>query len=190
MSSPVAGKFQDHYAVLNVGPNAQFEEIEVAHERLASLHDPQQGEDPDPEKYEAVQLAFEVLSDSDLRRDFDKIKGVVRDERPKFSGEPFFEALSRPSGLRASLLCILYDFRRLHPFTPAVSMRNVLGMLKATQEEVNFALWYLKQRNLAVSDDKSNLVITADGMDFLENNPPSKEAVLQFIKMPDGPVED
>jgi hypothetical protein len=69
-------------------------------------------------------------------------------------------------------------------------MRIVLGMLKATQEEVNFALWYLKQRNLAVSDDKSNLVITADGMDFLENNPPSKEAVLQFIKMPDAPAED
>ena len=189
MSAPVAGKFQDHYAVLNVSPNAQFEEIEVAHERLASLYDPQQGEDPNEEKYEAVQLAFEVLSDSDLRRDFDKIKGVARDERPKFSGPSFFDALARPSGLRSALLCILYDFRRLHPFTPAVSMRNVLGMLKATQEEVNFALWYLKQRNLAQPDDKSNLLITADGMDYLENHPPSKESVMQFIKMPDEPVE-
>jgi len=49
----------------------------------------------------------------------------------------------------------------------------------------------LRQRGwLGAIVDKSNLVITADGMDFLENNPPPKETVLQFIKMPDGPVED
>ena len=63
-------------------------------------------------------------------------------------------------------------------------MRNVLGMLQATEEEINFALWYLKQRNLVINDDKSNLVITVEGLDFLENQTPSPEAVMRFINMP------
>ena len=184
MSAPVAGKFQDHYVVLNVSPNAQFEQIEIAHERLSRLHHPQDGEAPDEGKFEAVRLAFEVLSDSNLRRDFDKLKGVARDQRPKFSGPEFFEALARPSGLRSALLCLLYDYRRLHPFTPAVSVRNILGMLRATEEEINFALWYLKQRNLVINDDKSNLMITADGLDFLENERPAADVVMTFINMP------
>ena len=189
MSAPVAGKFQDHYAILNLSPNAQFEQIEIAHQRLSNLYHPQDGEEPDEEKFEAVRLAFEVLSDAILRRDFDKLKGVVRDERPKFSGPEFFEALARPAGLRAAMLCILYDYRRLHPFTPAISVRNVMSMLRATEEEANFCLWYLKQRGLLINDDKSNLVITADGLDFLESSPPSAESVMRFIKMPEAPIE-
>jgi hypothetical protein len=184
MSAPVAGKFQDHYAILNIASNASFEEIEIAHDRFSRLYHPEEGEDPDEEKFEAVRLAFEVLSDSNLRREFDKLKGIGRDERPKFSGPEFFEALARPSGLRSALLCLLYDYRRLHPFTPAVSVRNVLNMLRATEEEINFALWYLKQRNLVINDDKSNLVITVEGLDFLENQSPSPETVMRFINTP------
>jgi hypothetical protein len=47
---------------------------------------------------------------------------------------------------------------------------------------MNFALWYLKQRGLAVNDDKSSLQITVEGMDFLEGNQPAPEAVLPLIK--------
>jgi hypothetical protein len=43
-------------------------------------------------------------------------------------------------------------------------------------------LWYLKQKNLAASDDKSSLLITVEGMDYLENNHPSPDVVMRFIK--------
>jgi len=48
--------------------------------------------------------------------------------------------------------------------------------------ELTSALWYLKQRGLAASDDKSSLAITADGMDFLVNQKPLLEVVMAFIK--------
>lgn len=181
MSAPVTAKFQDHYAVLGLDPKATREQIEAARERLCRLYDPEQGEDPDKEKFEAVRVAAEVLSDPVLRREFDKLKGISQEEAPKFSGAEFFEALARPSGLRSAVLCLLYDRRRLHPFRPAIAMRQMLSMLHASEEEVNFALWYLKQRNLVAYDDKTNLMITADGMDFLENQRPSAEVVLPFI---------
>jgi hypothetical protein len=44
-------------------------------------------------------------------------------------------------------------------------------------------LWYLKQRGLVRSDDKSSLHITVDGMDFLENKKPTPDEVMRFIKV-------
>ena len=61
-------------------------------------------------------------------------------------------------------------------------MRQVENMLESTPEGLNFALWYLKQRNMVASDDKSNLQITVDGMDYLEKNPPTPEMVMPLIK--------
>ena len=74
--------------------------------------------------------------------------------------------------MRTALLCLLYDRRRLKPFTPGLSMRRVENILECTSEGLSFALWYLKQRNMVASDDKSNLQITVEGMDYLETNPP------------------
>ena len=61
-------------------------------------------------------------------------------------------------------------------------MRLVESMLETTAEGLNFALWYLKQRNLIASDDKSNLLITVEGMDRLETNPPAPETMMPLIK--------
>jgi hypothetical protein len=61
-------------------------------------------------------------------------------------------------------------------------MRRVENILECTSEGLNFALWYLKQRNMVASDDKSNLQITVEGMDYLETNPPTPETVMPMIK--------
>ena len=118
-----------------------------------------------------------------LRHEFDKLKGVGDDKAEfKFSGLDFFAALGHETALRAALLCLLYDRRRLKPFTPGLSMRRVENILECTSEGLNFALWYLKQRNMVASDDKSNLQITVEGMDYLETNPPTPETVMPLIK--------
>jgi hypothetical protein len=40
----------------------------------------------------------------------------------------------------------------------------------------------LKQRSLVTSDDKSNLLITVEGMDYLETNPPTPETIMPLVK--------
>jgi curved DNA-binding protein CbpA len=182
MSAPLAGKFQDHYDVLGVEPKAGSEAIQTAYARLSQRFHPQTGTHPDPQKFEAVTLAFEVLSDPQLRREFDKLKGVGGEEKPRFSGRPFFEAYGRDTNLRVALLCVLYDRRRRKPFTPSLSMRHLENILAVSPEELNFALWYLKQREMVAMDDKSSLYITPDGMDFLQNNPPDPDEVMRLIR--------
>ena len=182
MSSSAAGKFQDHYAVLGLDPKSDSESIQKAYTKLAQKFHPN-SDTPDKEKFEAVNFAYEVLSDPMLRREFDKLKGISGEEGgPKFTGLKFFDALGRETGLRVAILCILYDRRRLKPFTPSLSLKHVENILEATIDELNFALWYLKQRGLAASDDKSNLQITVEGMDYLETNQPTPAAVMIFIK--------
>lgn len=183
MSAPIAGKFQDHYKILEIDPKSNLEEIQQAYGKLAQKYHPRNTQSGDQEKFDAVNLAYEVLSDAALRIEFDKLKsGGEEKVEFKFSGLDFFAALGHETALRAALLCVLYDRRRLHPFTPGLSMRRIENMLETTAEGLNFALWYLKQRSLVTSDDKSNLMITVEGMDYLETNPPTPETVMPLFK--------
>jgi hypothetical protein len=43
-------------------------------------------------------------------------------------------------------------------------------------------MWYLKTRGLILVDDKSKFQITANGMDYLQTNPPTPHKVMQYIK--------
>jgi curved DNA-binding protein CbpA len=183
MSAPLAGKFQDHYEVLGVEPQSDSDAIQRAYARLAQRFHPNNPDTGDKEKFDSINQAYEILSDPQLRKDFDDVKGISREETgPKFSGMEFFDALSRGTGLRSAILALLYDRRRMNPFKPSVTNRHTENMLQATPEELTFALWYLKQRSLVASDDKSALQITVDGMDLLENNQPSPETVMPFFK--------
>lgn len=182
MSSPAAGKFQDHYEVLSVDHKAGSDAIQSAYSRMAAKYHPKNGTTPDQEKFEALNLAFEVLSDPQLREEFNKIKGIGADEKPKFSGRSFFDLYVRDSRLRIALLCVLYDRRRLKPFTPSLSMRHLESILNSATVELNFALWYLKQRDMVSSDDKSSLQITVAGMDYLQANPPHPDEMMQLIR--------
>jgi hypothetical protein len=182
MSAPAAGKFQDHYEVLGVEHRAGTDAIQSAYARLSAKYNPQGGSAPDHEKFEAVTLAFEVLSDPELRGDFDKLKGIGGDEKPRFSGLAFFDAYLRDVHLRVALLCVLYDRRRTKPFTPSLSMRNLENIFNVTSVELNFALWYLKQRELVTMDDKSSLMITTPGIDYLRDNPPNPNDVMKLLK--------
>jgi curved DNA-binding protein CbpA len=183
MSSSAPGKFQDHYALLGVDPRADLDTIRTSFNRLAEKYRPDNPATGDADKFESVSIAFEVLSDPDLRASFDKLKGIGNEDgKPQFSGMAFFNQLRQSTHLRAAVLCILYDLRRSRPFKPSISIRNLEGMLRVTSDEMVFAMTYLKQRSLVVNDDKSSVQITVDGMDFLEKNPPDPEEVLRFIR--------
>jgi curved DNA-binding protein CbpA len=183
MSAPLAGKFQDHYEVLGIDPKADNDVVQETYARLAKKYHPKNAETGDEEKFQAVNLAYEILSDGVLRREFDKLKGIGEEEGgPKFMGVAFFDALGQETGIRTALLCVLYDRRRAKPFTPSLTMRHLENMLESSVIQLNFALWYLKQRGYVVSDDKSSLQITAEGMDLLEKNPPTAAMVMPFIK--------
>jgi curved DNA-binding protein CbpA len=183
MSATLTSKFQDHYALLGIGPDSVSETMHSAYAAMARKFHPNNALTGDPEMFEKVNRAYEILSDPVQRRAFDELHKVGPDEGgPKFSGVEFFKSLGRDALLRSAILCLLYDRRRTRPSAPGISMRTIETMVEASAVELSSALWYLKQRSWAASDDKSSLQITADGMDFLVNQKPALEDVMAFIK--------
>src|SRR5580658_7322383 len=183
MSATLAPKLQDHYALLGVDPQSDPDTMHQAYANQARKYRPQNSLTGDAEMFDAINMAYEVLSDPVRRRQFDELHGTGQEAGgPKFSGVEFFNALGRETALRSAILCLLYDRRRTRPSAPGVSMRSIEIMVEATAVELSSALWYLKQRGLAASDDKSSLAITVDGMDFLVNEKLRPEDVMAFIK--------
>jgi curved DNA-binding protein CbpA len=183
MSSSVSGKFQDHYVILGIEPKADAQAIQAAYAKLAQKYESNNADTANANKFEAINLAYEVLSDPVLRIEFDKLKGVDHEEgNPTFAGADFFRTLEQSAVLRSVVLCILYDRRRVNAFKASLSRRHLENMLHVTADQLNFALWYLKKRALVINDDKSSMEITVDGMDYLEQKRPSAEAILPLIR--------
>ena len=103
MSAPLAGKFQDHYKVLGIHPKSNVEAIQQAYGKLAQKYHPRNTQTGDQETFDAVNLAYEVLSDAGLRAEFDKLRsGGEQKAEFRFSGLDFFAALGHETALRAA----------------------------------------------------------------------------------------
>lgn len=188
-----AAKYQNHYAVLGVEPSADSDTIWRAYQKLEAHYSPRNGETRDQSKHAAVTLAYEVLSDPEARKTFDAtLPRTATQSDPEFGGAEFFNSLKMEHAHRMAVLCVLYDRRRQTPDRPSLPMRLLEQMMAFPGEPLLFSLWYLKQRDLVLMDDQSSLQITAAGMDYLEQNPPSPEVVLNLLSeraQPSTPVK-
>ena len=83
---------------------------------------------------------------------------------------------------RLALMCVLYDRRRQQPSRPGISYRQIESLMTTTSDEILFSIIYLKKRGLVLQDDKSNVQITVQGMEYLEQNLPGPELILPLLK--------
>src|SRR5207249_12230187 len=70
--------------------------------------------------------------------------------------------------LRLGVLELLYSKRRLEPNKPGVFPLDLEKLTGRPREHLEFTLWYLAQKKLVQRSDNSMIVITADGIDYLE----------------------
>ena len=62
----------DHYSALGISSGATLAEVKKAFRQQASLHHPDRNSDADaPQRFRAVQQAYDVLADADKRQAYD-----------------------------------------------------------------------------------------------------------------------
>ena len=189
MSGTLSTNFQDHYKVLGIAPDADSGTVQDAYSKLAALYHVSNKETADKAKFDAVTMAYEVLSNPRDRKDFDEIRtGPAKESAPRFQPDEFFKMLKVEMLRRKTLLCLLYDRRRQNPLRPSLSVRDIESLVISSPEEILFSVWYLKQKGYAVSDDKSNTQIAMPGMDYLDLNPPDRDEILTMLKRHDEPA--
>lgn len=183
---PEDDSFIDYYELLRVSPGSEIESIQRVHRALAARYHPDNRETGDIERFLRVNEAYKVLSDPDKRKEFDaQYKGHKENPMPIFLTKEFAEGVDGEINRRIGLLCLLYTQRRINQVTPALSVLEIEQMMFIPREHLTFTIWYLKSKRFIQQDDRSSLLITAEGIDFLEANLPEHKMMYKMLEAAD-----
>lgn len=162
--------FSDYYEALQISPNADGETIQRVYRLLALRYHPDNQQTGDEDRFRQLQAAYRVLGDHDARVRYDVAYAAMRQDRWRLSqaGPPSVSDFELEAETRVTVLEILYARRRMEPAKPGMSPLDLAQLTGRPREHLEFTTWYLVQKKLATRDDQSNLVITADGVDWFE----------------------
>lgn len=181
MSAPLAGKFADHYEILGVDAKADLATIKDAYTKLAAKFNPNSPAG-NREKFQELNASYEVLSDPHLRKAFDSVRGGNEEAPIQFPVGEFLADLEADANRRICLLSLLYYRRKMESISPGISQRQVESVMKVDAEQLSFITWVLKQQGLAMSDDKSRLLITVAGIEFIEKLKPQERQITPWLR--------
>lgn len=163
---------QDYYEVLQVNPNAEPDTIHRVYRLLAQRFHPDNAATGSDARFRELHEAYTVLSDPEQRARYDVMYQQQRHERWRLvtAGAQSEDDFSVEQMFRLTLLEALYTRRRMDPGSPTLFFSELEGMLGRPREHLEFTVWYLLQKKFVSRDDSSRLMITADGVDYLEQN--------------------
>ncbi|MGH9661133.1 MAG: DnaJ domain-containing protein [Bryobacteraceae bacterium] len=178
-----ADDFVDFYELLQITPKAETDAIQRVYRVLAARYHPDNKETGDIERFLLVKQAYKVLSDPIIRMEYDqKFQHQKEQPVPIFLTKEFTDGIDSESNRRMGLLCLLYTRRKGDPSNPSLSMLELESLMFVPREHLIFTVWYLKQKRYIAQDDRSSLLITADGIDYLEENLPSHKTIHKLLK--------
>ena len=86
----------DHYAALGLGASATLADIKKAFRQKASFYHPDRNDAPDAaQRFQAVQKAYDVLSDDDARQAYDDNRRRNLLDDPLHTAQEIWQAYTR-----------------------------------------------------------------------------------------------
>lgn len=162
----------DYYEILQVSPRADQEIIERAYRLLAKRFHPDNRDSGDAAKFGSLMEAFQVLSDPERRAAYDEEHKTDRLRPDPISFNP-----SSAGGLEAekkvyqTILSIFYIARRRDVMKAGAGIVHLEKLVGLPSKELEFHLWYLKEKGWIQRLETGEFAITASGVDaVLENN--------------------
>jgi curved DNA-binding protein CbpA len=162
----------DHYEVLQVNPAAEPDTIHRVYRLLAQRFHPDNKDTGDEARFRKIHEAYLVLSNPEKRAQYDVFYHQQKQDRWRLvsTGAGAEEDFELEQIARLTLLEVLQTKRRLEPGGSGIEGRDLEQMLGRPREHLEFTIWYLVQKGLIQRDDSARLLITAEGIDFLEEN--------------------
>jgi len=157
----------DYYELLQISPNADHETIHRVFKYLAARLHPDNTSTGDASKFQLVKSAYDVLSNSVRRREYDA-KRKELEVRPLSTSIDFMDQFEGEVNRRMAVLAVLYYRRRRNPNFPEVSLAEVEERMGFPRDYLDFTLWYLSQKKLISKGDNATFCLTAEGVDFVE----------------------
>lgn len=162
----------DYYEQLQVSPSAEPETIHRVYRLLAQRFHPDNPETGNEGRFRLLHAAYLVLSDPAERAKYDVRYHQQRQTRwrPQSTDGHAGNDFEIEQLVRLTVLEVLYRDRREQPNSSGVFVLDLEQLTGHPRELLDFTTWYLLQRKLVVRGDNSRLMISADGVDYLEKH--------------------
>jgi curved DNA-binding protein CbpA len=162
----------DYYEALQISPNAEPEMIHRVYRLLAQRFHPDNKESGSAARFRLISEAYEVLSVPEKRARYDVAYQQRQQDRWRLvaKGADAENDFVSEQALRLTVLEVLYTQRRMDAAVPGIFATDLEKMTGRPREHLEFTLWYLVQKKMITRGDSSLLVITADGVEYLEEN--------------------
>jgi len=160
----------DYYEVLQISPNAEPDTVHRVYRLLAQRLHPDNSETGNASLFRQVTEAYQIISDPEQRVRYDVIHERQRHERWRLvsSNDRAENDFETEHLIRLTVLEVLYTRRRIEPDNPALSPLDLETMIGRAREQLHFTIWYLLQKKFVTRSDNSMMVITAEGVEYLE----------------------
>jgi len=168
--SLVVDETQDYYEVLQISPNAEPETVHRVYRLLAARFHPDNAETGSEERFRLLVEAYRVLGDPEGRAKYDVIHLGLKTARWRLlsSNTEASDDFEAEQLIRLTVLELLYTNRRTELDNPGVALLDIEALTGRAREHLEFTVWYLNQKKYITRSDGSRLVITVDGVEYLE----------------------
>ena len=162
----------DYYEVLQISPNAEPETVHRVYRLLAQRFHPDNQETGSDARFRQLTEAYEILSDPERRAKYDVVHAGQRQERWRLisTGSEAENDFDAEEQVRLTVLEVLYTRRRVEPYSPGMFAPDLEQLTGRPREHLEFTFWYLIQKKFMTRSDNSLLVITAEGVEYIEQN--------------------
>ena len=161
----------DYYEFLQISPKAEPATIHRVYRFLAGRLHPDNPGTGDAERFLLLKQAFDVLSDPERRAQYDATyKKEAPQPVPLSTTIDFMDTIDGEMNRRLAVLALLYNQRRINPYTPEVSLAEVEARMGFPRDYLQFTTWYLRNKKYITQADNADYTLTVLGVDFVEAN--------------------
>jgi curved DNA-binding protein len=160
----------DYYEFLQISPHADAETIHRVYRYLASRLHPDNPDSGDAEMFRMLRAAYETLSNTSRRAEYDAMcRKEAKEEPPLSDSIDFLDSIEGEQNRRIALLAVLYYKRRANPRFPEVSLAEIERRMGFPRDYLDFTTWYLTKKGYVSRADNSDFSLTAEGVDYIES---------------------
>ena len=111
-----------------------------------------------------------MLRDPEKRARYDLLHQQRRQDRWRLvsSGAESENDFEMEQIVRLTVLEVLYTKRRLEPTNPGIFFREFEKLIGKPREHLEFTIWFLVQKKFVAQGDNSQLILTVEGAEYLE----------------------
>jgi curved DNA-binding protein len=160
----------DYYEFLQISPNAEPDTIHRVYRFLAARFHPDNPQSGNAELFSTLSEAYEVLSNSSRRAEYDAECARNGHAPPPMSTSiDFLDNMAGETNRRLAVMAVLYSKRRSNPITPEVSLHEIESRMGFPRDYLDFTTWYLQKKGYINRADNSDFTLTVQGVDFVES---------------------